>query len=94
MAKYGISPEGVSALHQLSQDMRSINTTIEECGNTLKGKVSGLSDGLGVYGDEILELVDEVNNAQRKGAEALIKLSVKATELANQVEALLNSGLG
>ena len=60
----------------------------------MKGKVSGLSDGLGVYGDEILELVDEVNNAQRKGAEALIKLSVKATELANQVEALLNSGLG
>lgn len=94
MAKYGISPEGVSALRQLSHDMRSINTAIEGCGNTLKGKVSGLSDGLGVYGDEILELVDEVNDAQRKGAEALIKLSVKATELANQVEALLNSGLG
>lgn len=94
MAKYGISQEGVDALNQLAQDMMSINNDIEQSGRTLKGKVSGLSDGLGVYADEINELVDDVNNAQEKGRESLIKLSTKAKELANQVSDLLSAGLG
>ena len=94
MAKYGISQEGVDALNQLAQDMININNDIEQSGRTLKGQVSGLSEGLGVYEDEIIELVDEVNNAQEKGRESLIKLSTTAKELANQVSELLNAGLG
>ena len=94
MAKYGISQEGVDALNQLASDMMNINNDIEQSGRTLKGQVSGLSDGLGVYEEEIIELVDEVNNAQEKGRESLIKLSTKAKELANQVSELLNTGLG
>lgn len=94
MAKYGISQEGVDALNQLAQDMMNINNDIEQSGRTLKGQVSGLSDGLGVYEEKIVELVDEVNNAQEKGRESLIKLSVKAKELAGQVSELLNAGLG
>lgn len=94
MAKYGISQEGVDALNQLAQDMININNDIEQSGRSLKGQVSGLSEGLGVYEDEIIELVDEVNNAQEKGRESLIKLSTKAKELANQVSELLNAGLG
>lgn len=94
MAKYGISQEGIDALNQLASDMMNINNNIEQSGRTLKGQVSGLSDGLGLYEDEIIELVDEVNNAQEKGRESLIKLSTKAKELANQVSELLNAGLG
>lgn len=94
MAKYGISQEGVDSLNQLAQDMMNINNEIEQCGRTLKGQVSGLNDQLGVYGDEINELVDEVNNSQEKGRESLVKLSVKAKEMANQVSELLNAGLG
>jgi phage I-like protein len=94
VAKYGISQEGIDALNQLASDMMNINNNIEQSGRTLKGQVSGLSDGLGLYEDEIIELVDEVNNAQEKGRESLIKLSTKAKELANQVSELLNAGLG
>lgn len=93
MAKYGISQEGVDSLNQLAQDMMNINNDIEQCGRTLKGKVSGLSEGLGIYEEEINELVDEVNNAQEKGRESLINLSVKAKELANQVAELVGAGL-
>lgn len=93
MAKYGISAEGVAALNQLSQDMMNINNDIEQCGRSLKAQVGGLSDGLGVYEEEIVALVDDVNNAQEKGRESLIKLSVKAKELANNVQELLNSGI-
>lgn len=94
MAKYGISQEGVSALNQLASDMMNINNDIEECGRTLKTTVSGLSDGLGVYEDQIIDLVDEVNNVQERGREPLIQLSVKAKDMANRVSELVSAGLG
>lgn len=94
MAKYGISQEGVDALNQLAQDMMNINNDIEQSGRTLKSKVNGLGGELGVYEDEINELVNEVNDAQEKGRESLIALSVKAKEMANKVSELLSSGLG
>ena len=94
MAKYGISQEGVSALNQLASDMMNINNDIEECGRTLKTTVSGLSDGLGVYEEEIIDLVDEVNNVQERGREPLIQLSVKAKDMANRVAELVGAGLG
>lgn len=93
MAKYTISQEGVDALNQLAQDMMNINNNIEQCGRTLKGRISGLGGDLGIYEDEIINLVDAVNNEQEKGRESLIKLSVKAKELANRISDLLGSGL-
>ena len=93
MAKYGISQEGVDSLNQLSQDMMNINNDIEKNGTTLKGTVSGLGEGLGVYEEEILSLVEEVNKAQEKGRESLNTLSMKAKDLANQVAELLGAGL-
>ena len=94
MAKYGISQEGISALNQLASDMMNINNDIEECGRTLKTTVSGLSDGLGVYEEQINELVDEVNNVQERGREPLIQLSAKAKDMANRVSELVGAGLG
>lgn len=94
MAKYGISQEGVSALNQLASDMMNINNDIEECGRTLKTTVSGLSDGLGVYEEQIIDLVDEVNNVQERGREPLIQLSAKAKDMANRVSELVSAGLG
>ena len=94
MAKYGISQEGVSALNQLASDMMNINNDIEECGRTLKTTVSGLSDGLGVYDEQIIDLVDEVNNVQERGREPLIQLSAKAKDMANRVSELVSAGLG
>lgn len=94
MAKYGISQEGVSALNQLASDMMNINNDIEECGRTLKTTVSGLSDGLGVYEEQIIDLVDEVNNVQERGREPLIQLSAKAKDMTNRVSELVSAGLG
>ena len=93
MAKYGISKAGVDSLNQLASDMMNINNSIEQSGRNLKSKVSGLGDGLGVYAEAINELVNEVNDAQEKGRESLIKLSTKAKELANRVEGLISAGL-
>lgn len=94
MAKYAISQEGVSALNQLASDMMNINNEIEECGRKLKTTVSGLSDELGIFEDEIIDLVDEVNIVQERGREPLIQLSVKAKEMANRIQGFVSAGLG
>ena len=70
MAKFGINKEGVAALRQLEKDLKSINTEIETSGKTLKAAVSGIGEGLGIYEEKILELVDSVNNTQRTGRES------------------------
>lgn len=94
MAKYGISSEGVTSLNQLAQDMSTINNDIEESGRSLKSKISGIGDGLGVYEDEILDIVSDVNNAQEKGRESVELLTQKVKSLANEVQGLVNMGLG
>ena len=81
MAKYGISKEGVQALKQLSTDMSNLNNDIEESGRKLTSSISGLSEGLGVYGEQIQELISKVNSEQAKGRESvrqrLISLQLK-----------------
>ena len=93
MAKFGISREGVEALKQLSSDMSSINNDIEECGRTLSATIYRLEENLGVFADQILELVVKVNVEQEKGRESVELLTTKVDQLAEKVEALLGAGL-
>ena len=53
MAVYGISKEGADALKQLATDMSTLNNDIQECGQKLTAKVSGLGEGLGIYEEQI-----------------------------------------
>lgn len=92
MAKYGISPEGVSALTQLASDMSTINDDIEENGRTLKAAVASLGEDLGLYEEEILDLISEVNKAQEKGRESVELLTQKVKTLASNVQNLINLG--
>jgi len=94
MAKYGINKEGVEALNQLANDLSSINNDIEEDGKKLKSTVSSLGDNLGIYEDQILELIEKVNAAQQKGRESIQSLSSKVKKMATDAEALVSAGLG
>lgn len=94
MAKYGISPEGVSALTQLATDMSTINNDIEENGRALKAVVASLGEDLGLYEDEILDLISEVNKAQEKGRESVNLLTQKVKSLASDIQGLVSMGIG
>lgn len=94
MAKYGINNEGVQALNQLASDMCSLNDDIEKAGKTLKSTVSGYGDGLGIYEEQINELVDSVNAAQESGRESVEQLAVSIKKLAQNVQDLVSAGLG
>lgn len=94
MAKYGINKEGVEALNQLANDLSSVNNDIEDDGNKLKGTISGLGDDLGIYEDQINELIEKVNAEQQKGRDSIQQLSGKVKKMASDAEALVNAGLG
>ena len=94
MAKYGINKEGVVALNQLAKDLGSINKDIEDEGKKLKTTVSSLGDDLGIYDEQILELIENVNKAQQKGRDSIQQLSVKVKKMASDAEALVSAGLG
>lgn len=94
MAKYGINKEGVDALNQLANDLGSINKDIEDDGKKLKSTVSSLGDNLGIYEDQILELIENVNQAQQRGRESIQQLSAKVKKMASDAEALVSAGLG
>lgn len=94
MAKYGINKEGVDALNQLANDLGSINKDIEDDGKKLKATVSSLGDNLGIYDDQILELIENVNKSQQKGRDSIQQLSAKVKKMASDAEALVSAGLG
>ena len=94
MAKYGINKEGVASLNQLANDLGTINKGIEDDGKRLKTTISGLSDNLGIYDEQINELIDKVNAEQQKGRDSIQQLSAKVKKMADDADALVNMGLG
>lgn len=94
MAIYGINKEGVEALNQLANDLGNINNDIDDDGKKLKNTVSSLGDNLGIYEDQILELIENVNATQQKGRESIQQLSAKVKKMASDAEALVSAGLG
>lgn len=94
MAKYGINKEGVASLNQLANDLGTINKDIEDDGKKLKTTVSGLSDNLGIYEEQIIELIDRVNTEQQKGRDSIQQLSAKVKKMADDADALVKMGLG
>lgn len=93
MAKYGLNKEGVTSLNQLANDLSSINNDIIDDGKKLKNTIASYGDDLGVFEDEILAIIDDVNAKQRKGSEAIQQLSAKVKKMATDAEALINEGL-
>lgn len=94
MAKYGINKEGVDALNQLANDLRSINQDIDDDGKRLRNTVESLGENLGVYEEQILELIENVNTTQQKGGEPIQQLSMKIRKIASDAEAFISAGLG
>ena len=93
MAVYGISEQGVQSLRKLAEDMCHLNDDIQENGEKLEKDINGLGNSLGIYEEEILELVGRVNRTQETGRESVEELAAKINKLAEEVEALVGAGL-
>ena len=93
MAKYPISNEGAQAFRQLGQKLTAQCQEIESHGRSLKSTISGLGD-LGKYKNEIDQIVDEIDQANKRGRDSVEQLSGKLSNLASRVESVLNKKLG
>lgn len=89
MTKYAISAEGAAAMRKLASDMRSLESDISTASSTLTGKVSGLGDGLGVFEEKILEVIGQVDAAQKTGESAIETLSTQIDGKASTIEGLI-----
>lgn len=93
MAKYGISKEGADSMRNLASSLQKGTDDIREGGNALRSEITGIGEGLGVYEEQILELVAEINLAQTKGQQAVETLISKANHKAADIESLVSAGL-
>ena len=89
MAKADISHKGIDHLNKLKADLLSFNREIESSGITLRNVVNGLSDELGTYETDILDLIEEINQVQESGRETIEELSKKIDKLILGIESLL-----
>ena len=93
MAVYGISREGAGSLRNLANSLRKETDEITEAGQTLRNSIMSEGEGLGVYEEQILELVGEINLAQVKGSQAVETLITKANQKASEIDSLVVAGL-
>lgn len=93
MARYGISKEGADSMRNLANSLRRGTDDIREGGNNLRSEIAGIGEGLGVYEEQILELVTEINLAQTKGQQAVETLITKANNKAADIDSLVSAGL-
>lgn len=93
MAVYGISKEGADNLKQLATDLSTLNNDIQECGQKLTTKISGLGRDLGIYEEQILDLVAGINRTQEKGRDSVELLTAKVQKMAAMVESMVSAGL-
>ncbi len=85
MAKYSISQEGAAELQKLSKLIISNVESIFELGTSLKNDVSSLGESLGIYEDEILDLVNHNQTTLQKNRDVFKILSDALIEKSNEI---------
>lgn len=89
MAKYGISESGVSSLRKLSNDLLSGTVALDDAGTSLERQMLALGERLGVYEDEIFDLIAKHKQALNNNSAEFVALSNKILSKADEVSALI-----
>lgn len=92
MAKYAISEEGVLQLQKLSQNIISNTESIYEAGVSLKNNISSFGEGLGIYEDEIVYLVNHNQSSLQANKEVFKQLSDSIIRKADEICGLIGLG--
>lgn len=93
MAVYAINAEGAGSMRQLEQDMRRLGDEIDECYQKLAMQVKTNEENLGIYADELLDMLEDIRRTQSIGNEALTDLSRSVHAMAEKIESLIQSGI-
>lgn len=90
MAKYAISQEGAAAMKSLAQSLLMSANGIIEASTVLVQKTGSLGEGLGIYGDEILQIMSKNKTTLLSNKEVIIELAKKASQQSEEIESLFS----
>lgn len=88
MAKYAISEEGANSLRKLSNDLLSGTVALDDAGTTLERQMLALGERLGIYEDEIFDLVSKHKRAVNNNSAEFVELSNKVLAKADEIMGL------
>ena len=88
MAKYGISKEGVDSLCKLSNDLLSGTVALNDAGTLLERQMLAFGDRLGIYEEEIFELISKHKRALNDNSAEFVELSNKILAKAEEIKGL------
>ncbi len=93
MAKYAINQEGAQSLWELAGKMEQIQEDLEARCLAMRRAVECREDQLGVYSDQILELLDDNSWLLAQAEEQVLELAGTAKRYAQKIEDLIAQGL-
>lgn len=93
MAVYAINKKGADSMRQLENDMRHLGGEMEECCKELSDKVKAEEENLGIYSEELLELIAGIKKIQDDGNAALLILAQMAKSMAEKIDSLVAKGI-
>ena len=82
--KYAISQEGINSLQELKNRIVEAMRGIHEAIELLESTIQACGEGLGVYQDELLELIVSIKRANDEGIEGASMLAL--TLIPQQIE--------
>ncbi len=92
MAKYAISQEGAAELQKLSKSLITNTENIFEAGVSLKNSLSSCGEGLGLYEDEILTMVNHNQTTLQTNRDNFKILSDTLAKKADEICSLIGFG--
>lgn len=90
MAKYAISREGADAMRKLSQDILAAVSGVQTSTKGLKNQISGLMDGIGIYGVDIWAMTMRIDGIIEDKQEDLKTLANSVQKKSGQIDELVN----
>jgi len=94
VAKFAINQEGANSLKNLANGMLININEIIEYGQRLKREVSSVEESLGIYGDEINQIIASNTHTLAKNRDDIVQLATRISAKADDVLALVAMGLG
>lgn len=93
MAKFAINQEGANSLKNLANGMLININEIIEAGQRLKGEVSSIEESLGIYGDEINQIIGRNTHTLATNRDDIVQLATRISSKADDVFNLVAMGL-
>lgn len=92
MTRYAISSEGAIAMKSLARQLYTEANAILEASSVLEASVEATGDGLGIYSDEIISIIQRSRSTLRKNREEILGLAEKVAQKAAEIEELVSLG--